>query len=271
MEKLSFWGSIGKSFELYFNNFGKIFLPFLWPYLWMLGAFAIYVCGFILTPLLISYRLGIVAGILILIAIVLFFAIMIKAYVRFIMLQPATAIVTKKLLLNNEAPDYKAALQEVRDDGWKLAKVILWEIPILLAYIIASVLIISQAFSSWGHGAAITPEKYLTLICVMGIVTILVALFQLSILFVSQFFAFRKDLSALACLVENFKMIGKHFLPVASIMLIWYIGRYIVGFIPGLGFLLSIAISICAPVLIMIPTYWYLRFAEINEEEEKGE
>ena len=270
MEKLSFWSSVGKCLQLYFDNFGKIFLPFLWPYLWSLGALIIYFIGFILTIVLTTNHLTIIAMILLLITLVLSFAIYIKALVRYIMLFPATAIVTKKLLFNNEVPDYKTALQEVRDDGWKLAKVILWEIPIALVFMIASMSITFPIFFSMAKNPTMISEKYLALVGVAGIMVIFMALFQLSLIFVSQVFAFRKDLCALDCLIENFRMIGRHFLPVVSVVLIWCIGSFIIGLIPLMGFLLSTAICICIPVFIILPTYWYLRFTEENEEE-KGE
>lgn len=268
MEKLSFWASVKKSFSLYFKYFGKIFLPFLWPFLWMLGGWLIMTVGFIATGAL-SPVSNIAAIVVVLISLVLGLAIFIKACVRFIMLSPATSIVTKKLLFNGEIPDYKEALQEIRNDSGKLAKLVLWLILYMLAIVIISVLffrIITSAILT-DPSEITTKGKIISLIW-----DVLLNFVYVFALFIYQFFAFRKDLCARECMVESFKLAGKYYIPIVSVMIAWNLICYLIGLVQVLAFLMIPVIFIIMPVFLILTTYWYLRFTEENKSEsEKGE
>ena len=269
MEKLDFWSSVGKCFELYFKHFGKFFLPFLWPVLWIFGAAAVVgiIAGFASAMQNAGTIVSIALVILFAISCILFFIVSILAVIRLIIVDCATSIVTKKLLLNNEVPDYPAAMQEVRNDGWKLAKItlacLLYFVLVLIVLAIFSRIIAYLTLNSILYDANFT--KIMPFI--LAILGTFAAVFPI---FVYQSFALKKDLCALDCISESIKIVGAHFAPIISIFLAWNIFQQAISLAPVFSFIITVVMFIFVAVPSILKTYWYLRFTEENEEE-KGE
>ena len=260
MEKLSFFSSVGKSFELYFQNFWSFLTPFLWPILWMWGGALI-----MIVPLFIQSFTGIGSMMpIVAVTSIVGAIIYILAIVRLITLDPATAIVIKKLLYNGEEPDYKAALQEAESQKSKLAKTFLWSCfsSGILSFIVSIIpaIILGICF----------PASRLTndLICRFIVSFTVAPLF----IFVFQFFALRKDLCARECVLHSRKLVWKHFLPIATIFFvvngICFLGGALIISFARILLLVVIPIAVILhPVVHILKNYWYLRFME----EENGE
>ena len=259
MEKLNFMDSIRKSITLYFQNFGKFFVPFLWPAL--LGAIGVIIMLIVMAigvtmkagnVQLSALPLGIMVA-FILLGLVIY----ILAVVRFIELHAATAIVTKKLLFEGEKPDYNNALLEVKADGGRLAKTFLWYLLfIILTSIVALIIFGILGIMLFPGGI---PKIYKNFVQVVVLGTFVSPFF----LFLYQVFALKKNICAINCVFESMKISAKHFLPIALVLFAWNMLIFIISsFLPIVNFILLPAILLLRPAFLILVTYWYLRFTE---------
>ena len=272
MEKLSFFGSLGKSISLYFKYFGKFFNAFLIPYFIMLAGYLLIAIPIFGTIFLNNILIKIIAIVLAILGVFVF----IRGFSTMIMLQPATAIISKKLFENGEVPDYKEALQEVRDDGWRLFRLILWyllfSLTLAFAFALPTSIIATIIFGKLASVAS-------------GIIGQFICIFIYSfMLFVFQFFALKKDISALECITKSFKMASDHILPIFFVFFGWFVICLVFGIAMGALSLTLTPNLIASPLVIVFPilfiifsiflfitisaisfiltTYWYLRFSE---------
>lgn len=274
MEKLSFWSSLGRSFSLLFKNFGEIFTEYVKPFIWLMVGYLLIMCGVILYT-----HINNLIILIIIMAIGIAFAV--KALIRVIVLGPSLSIASKRLFLKEDM-DFKSAVAEIRLDGSRLGKVILWlffygTLMGMLTGIVEGI-------------AKIINIAILTLIFLLLDILIRI-LYNLALMFVNQSFGIKKELCAKNCVIDSAKTVFSNFLPSLGIYLIsaipililvaaflilitasytggtFNILDYSIYFIIGILCVELLFYFIFSPAYNIFKTYWYLRFNEEKPQE----